>query len=97
MRRRGDKAAAPDGWDRIEPRRAGRVRLVGTVGSMVSMGGAAIGRVAGREGKSGARKNREVPLLPSFYAAKAGVHPWSIGRWLLAARRLARLPASSRR
>lgn len=28
------------------------VRLVGTVGSMVSMGGAAIGRVAGREEKS---------------------------------------------
>jgi uncharacterized protein YqgC (DUF456 family) len=22
-----------------------------------------------------------LPLLPSFYAAKEGVHPWSIGRW----------------
>lgn len=24
-----------------------------------------------------------MPLLPSFYAAKEGVHPWSIGRWAM--------------
>jgi hypothetical protein len=24
-----------------------------------------------------------VPLLPSFYAAKAGVHPWIVRRWAI--------------
>ncbi len=24
-----------------------------------------------------------MPLLPSFYATKEGVHPWSVGRWAI--------------
>jgi hypothetical protein len=44
------------------------------VGGMVSTATDAIRRAKGAS-------EEELPLLPSFYASKGGVHPWSIGRW----------------